>query len=141
MRDQADERGIVGLNHVDFRHGASELALGLRDRRRRAGLRVHDVLLLFVVVRAVRFHTRWDNLLPVDTHGQAAVRWRAMSSWARVLVADDHQPMLRLLAAMLAREFVVVEAVSEGGQLVDAEARLNPDVIVADISMPVMSGL
>jgi two-component system NarL family response regulator len=60
---------------------------------------------------------------------------------ARVLVADDHQTLLDRVVTMLAAEFSVIGAVTDGEQLVEAEATLHPDVLVIDVSMPKMSGL
>jgi DNA-binding NarL/FixJ family response regulator len=45
------------------------------------------------------------------------------------------------LRALLEDEFELVGSVENGQALVDAAAESNPDVIVADISMPVMNGL
>jgi len=59
----------------------------------------------------------------------------------RVLLADDHKAMLERVRGMLHREFEVVGAVENGQALVDAVRELNPDVVVVDIEMPVMSGL
>ena len=42
---------------------------------------------------------------------------------------------------MLLSEFDVIGAVDNGRALVDAARELNPDVVVVDIEMPVMSGL
>ena len=60
---------------------------------------------------------------------------------ARVVVADDHQSLLDRVVKTLACEFSVVATVSDGEQLVAAEAELRPDVLVIDICMPGMSGL
>jgi DNA-binding NarL/FixJ family response regulator len=60
---------------------------------------------------------------------------------ARVVVADDHRPLLDRVVKTLAHEFSVVATVSDGRQLVDAEAELHPDVLVVDVCMPGMSGL
>jgi DNA-binding NarL/FixJ family response regulator len=60
---------------------------------------------------------------------------------ARVVVADDHRLLLERVVQTLAREFSVVGTVSDGEQLVAAEAALHPDVVVADVCMPRMSGL
>ena len=64
-----------------------------------------------------------------------------MALKARVVVADDHQPLLDRVVKTLAHEFSVVATVSDGRQLVDVEAELNPDVLVVDVCMPGMSGL
>jgi DNA-binding NarL/FixJ family response regulator len=42
---------------------------------------------------------------------------------------------------ILSGEFTVVAAVNDGGSVVTESARLNPDVLVLDISMPDMSGI
>lgn len=58
----------------------------------------------------------------------------------RVLLADDHAPLLGELQVQLGRVFDVVGAVENGEQAVNAALRLTPDVLVLDISMPVMNG-
>ena len=60
---------------------------------------------------------------------------------ARVLVADDHRPIVERVLAVLAEEFSVIGTVTDGAELVAAEAALRPDVVVVDIGMPGMSGL
>jgi DNA-binding NarL/FixJ family response regulator len=60
---------------------------------------------------------------------------------ARVLLADDHAAMLERVMSLVAAEFDVVGAVGDGQSVLDAVAVLQPDVVVLDISMPVMSGL
>jgi DNA-binding NarL/FixJ family response regulator len=59
----------------------------------------------------------------------------------RVLVADDHKAMLDSLVRMLASEFEVVAAVCDGGSVVAEAERVRPDLLVLDISMPVMGGI
>ena len=59
----------------------------------------------------------------------------------RVLLADDHAPMLERVVGLVAAEFDVVAAVSDGQAALDAATVLQPDVVVFDISMPGMSGL
>jgi DNA-binding NarL/FixJ family response regulator len=58
----------------------------------------------------------------------------------RVLIADDHVAMLEEVSGLLASGYEVVGAVSDGGALVEAAQRLKPDLIISDISMPVMTG-
>jgi len=59
---------------------------------------------------------------------------------SRVLIADDHAEMLERTRAVLSAEFDIVAAVSDGMAAVNAASRLRPDVVVLDISMPVLSG-
>ncbi len=60
---------------------------------------------------------------------------------ARVLLADDHRMMAEGLKRLLDPEFELVGMVEDGRALVEAAARLKPDVIVADITMPRLNGL
>jgi DNA-binding NarL/FixJ family response regulator len=62
-------------------------------------------------------------------------------SRARVLLADDHAMVAQGLAGLLRDEFDLVGTVGDGRALIDAARQLRPDVIVADIAMPVLSGL
>jgi len=57
-----------------------------------------------------------------------------------LLLADDHTMFSQGLQSLLEDEFDLVGAVGDGEELVEAASRLNPDVIVVDISMPVMNG-
>ncbi|HLH41906.1 MAG TPA: response regulator transcription factor [Bryobacteraceae bacterium] len=59
----------------------------------------------------------------------------------RIVVADDDLGVLEMANQLLQPEFEVVEMVSNGRALVAAAVRLRPDVVVADISMPVLSGI
>jgi DNA-binding NarL/FixJ family response regulator len=58
-----------------------------------------------------------------------------------VLLADDHTIVAQGLAGLLGDEFDLVGTVSDGAQLLERARALRPDVIVADIAMPVLSGL
>ena len=60
---------------------------------------------------------------------------------ARVLLADDHTMVAQGLASFLQEDFDLVGIVGDGKELLDAAQRLRPDVIVADMAMPVMDGL
>jgi DNA-binding NarL/FixJ family response regulator len=60
---------------------------------------------------------------------------------ARVLLADDHTIVAQGLASLLRDDFDLVGTVGDGQALIDAARRLRPDVIVADMAMPVMDGL
>lgn len=58
----------------------------------------------------------------------------------RILLADDHVQMLEEVRALLDKEYEIVGAVQNGQTLVEAAQELKPDLIVSDISMPVMTG-
>ena len=59
----------------------------------------------------------------------------------RVLLADDHALLVGAFEKLLAGDCDIVGQVNDGRALVAAAAKLQPDVIVLDISMPGMSGL
>lgn len=59
----------------------------------------------------------------------------------RVLLADDHRIFLEGLKGLLEPEYDLVGTVEDGRALVKEAERLCPDVIVADISMPLLNGI
>jgi DNA-binding NarL/FixJ family response regulator len=59
----------------------------------------------------------------------------------RVLLADDHALVLGAFERLLTPECTIVGQVGDGRALIEAADRLKPDVIVLDISMPLMNGL
>jgi len=59
----------------------------------------------------------------------------------RVLLADDHPALLEATTALLKPHFEVVGTATDGANLVSEAIRLSPDVIVTDITMPIMSGI
>jgi DNA-binding NarL/FixJ family response regulator len=59
----------------------------------------------------------------------------------RVVLADDHQAVVEKVRSVLGEEFEIVGAVADGNQAVDAVIVLDPDVLVIDVSMPVLDGL
>lgn len=59
----------------------------------------------------------------------------------RLVLADDHAVILDGLSSLLEPEFDVVAAVPDGQALLEAVARLKPDLALVDISMPGLDGL
>jgi DNA-binding NarL/FixJ family response regulator len=59
----------------------------------------------------------------------------------RILLADDHKIITESLKNILEPTYEVVGIVEDGHTLVKEAARLLPDVIIADISMPKLNGL
>jgi DNA-binding NarL/FixJ family response regulator len=58
----------------------------------------------------------------------------------RVLLADDHAIVAEGIRALLANSCEVIGIVSDGRQLLTEAPRLNPDVIVLDVGMPLLNG-
>lgn len=60
----------------------------------------------------------------------------------RILLADDHPDLLIALRDLIEDGLgEVVGMVTDGELLIEAAIRLEPDIIILDISMPTMNGL
>jgi DNA-binding NarL/FixJ family response regulator len=59
----------------------------------------------------------------------------------RVLLADDHPPLLAAIRRLLADEFEVVGEASDGDEVVHLTRALHPDVVIVDLAMPPMGGM
>lgn len=64
-----------------------------------------------------------------------------LSSRPRVLLADDHWVIAESLKTLLSERFDVVDIVADGRALVTRAGELKPDLVVADIGMPLLNGL
>jgi two-component system, NarL family, response regulator NreC len=62
-------------------------------------------------------------------------------SLPRVLLVDDHRMFLEGLCSILSRHFEVVGTAANGEEALAAARQLQPDVIVMDLSMPVLNGM
>jgi DNA-binding NarL/FixJ family response regulator len=58
----------------------------------------------------------------------------------KILLADDNPSLLQEFQRVLGKEFDIVSAVADGRALLEQYDRLRPEVIVTDISMPLMDG-
>src|SRR5450755_3336641 len=59
----------------------------------------------------------------------------------RVLVADDLAPMLSAVADLLQDSFDLLPMVSDGQSALDSAQALEPDLVILDISMPILNGI
>ena len=59
----------------------------------------------------------------------------------RVLLADDHRLVAEGLKSLLSSEFELLDVVEDGRALIAAAKKLQPDVIVADVTMPHLNGI
>ena len=60
---------------------------------------------------------------------------------ARVLLADDHRIVAEGLRGLLEPDFELVGIVEDGRAMLEAVDKLKPDVVVADVSMPLLNGI
>jgi len=58
-----------------------------------------------------------------------------------ILLADDHVQTLECISAVLAPHYEIAGTVADGRGLVEAALRLKPDLIVLDITMPLLNGI
>ena len=59
----------------------------------------------------------------------------------KVLLADDHPPLVEAAVAILKPHYDIVGIATDGAMLVSEALRLSPEVIVTDITMPVLNGI
>ena len=59
----------------------------------------------------------------------------------RVLLADDHPRILSRLTDLLEPEFKVIAVLGDGQSLIETAKSLQPDLIITDISMPILCGI
>ncbi len=60
---------------------------------------------------------------------------------ATVLLADDHRIVAEGLRGLLEPEFELVGIVEDGRAMLEAAEKLKPDVVVADVTMPLLNGI
>lgn len=58
-----------------------------------------------------------------------------------LVLADDHEDLLAAVVRHVEGDFEVLKSVSSGQAVLDEVARLRPDIIVLDISMPFLNGI
>lgn len=59
----------------------------------------------------------------------------------RIILADDNPAMLQKIATFLENMYEIAGVVRDGRAAVEESLRKDPDVILMDISMPVLSGI
>jgi PAS domain S-box-containing protein len=81
--------------------------------------------------------------LEVRNLGRPEATNRKPGGTVRVLLVDDHAVMRQGLSLMLSghEDIEIVGEAADGNQAIEAACRLNPDIILMDISMPVMNGI
>jgi DNA-binding NarL/FixJ family response regulator len=64
-----------------------------------------------------------------------------LSHRPRILIADNHKLVAELCRMLLEQEFDVIGIVENGRNLVRVAAQLKPDLILAEIALPILNGL
>jgi DNA-binding NarL/FixJ family response regulator len=59
----------------------------------------------------------------------------------RILLADDHTIVMQGLRALLEPEFQIVGTVADGRAAVKAAGTIKPDVVILDVSIPLLNGV
>jgi DNA-binding NarL/FixJ family response regulator len=66
---------------------------------------------------------------------------RAHVKKIRILLADDHPAMLEKVATLLEGTCDIVGAFQDGQSALNEAIRISPDIVLMDISMPIMNGI
>ncbi|HEY1305924.1 MAG TPA: response regulator [Vicinamibacterales bacterium] len=65
---------------------------------------------------------------------------KAAPAKPKVLLVDDHPEVLRSISRMLAFDFEIAALATDGAQALEQSRRVEPDVVVLDITMPGLDG-
>jgi DNA-binding NarL/FixJ family response regulator len=58
----------------------------------------------------------------------------------KLLIAEDHGPMRAKVVSLLERDFEVVANVAGGPAAVEEASKLMPDLLILDVSLPILDG-
>ena len=59
----------------------------------------------------------------------------------RIVVAEDNPKMRERIKGLLGVDFDIVAVAADGIEAINSVVGLNPDILVTDISMPVLNGI
>ncbi len=59
----------------------------------------------------------------------------------RILLADDHALVLEGFRRILEKQYELVGSVEDGRALLEAAKKLQPDIVILDVSMPLLNGI
>jgi DNA-binding NarL/FixJ family response regulator len=94
----------------------------------------------YFVIVARAFETGQRHPITQRKTGALAKEDTAVTT-PRVFLADDQEEMLQAVAQVLEGQFKIVGTAEDGERAFELAPSLSPDVLVLDISMPVMDGI
>jgi CheY-like chemotaxis protein len=94
-----------------------------------------------IFLQAAFSMTEGKGLLSLQRGHISYTGGRSILIRTRILLAEDHTDMRNIVVRLLEPEFEVVGAVDNGQALLDVANKIQPDVLVVDISMPILSGI
>jgi DNA-binding NarL/FixJ family response regulator len=59
----------------------------------------------------------------------------------RILLADDHPPLVEAALTILKPHYDILGIATDGAMLISEALRLSPDLIVSDITLPILNGI
>jgi DNA-binding NarL/FixJ family response regulator len=83
----------------------------------------------------------WGRGNILDRKRCGVFRWRSPLNAPRVLLADDNRAVAQWVSEFLSPAFDIVGIAHDGQDLIYQARRLRPEVVVTDISMPVLTGI
>jgi DNA-binding NarL/FixJ family response regulator len=60
---------------------------------------------------------------------------------SRLLIADDHAILVEGVRKLLQSEYDIIGSATDGRELVSFASRLQPDIVLLDIGMPLLNGI
>lgn len=91
----------------------------------------------FTVCFPTNLQRPFDSVTPRD--GLAVIRPQAVKEQQKILMVDDDTEISRLVQIMLRNQFFVTTA-KNGKEAVEMAIEMKPDIILMDLSMPVLDG-
>ena len=85
------------------------------------------------------FDTEFRHLIPEEM--ETMTEETISKTMPRIFLADDQEEMLQTIAMILEDDFWIVGTATNGVRVLELAPELHPDVLVLDISMPLVNGL
>jgi DNA-binding NarL/FixJ family response regulator len=91
-------------------------------------------------MKIVDFNGIMDTLPGAEGSAEMHVSKRSDRAF-RLVLADDHEDVLREIKTLLDPEFDILSSVRDGLALIETVRESKPDVVISDVQMPGLSGI